>query len=80
MAVTIPAWLAWMLSAFVLNESYGPPCFGFGLIGVCMITFVVMFVPKSQQLSEVGELIKKPTGLMDHPVLVLTLSVFVKNI
>ena len=58
MAVTIPAWLAWMLSAFVLNESYGPPCFGFGLIGVCMITFVVMFVPKSRQLSAIGELIK----------------------
>ena len=57
MAVTIPAWLAWMLSAFVLNESYGPPCFGFGLIGVCMITFVVMFVPKSRQLSAIGELI-----------------------
>ena len=37
-----------------------------------MITFVVMFVPKSQQLSAIGELIKKIKGLMDHPVLVLT--------
>ena len=50
MAVTIPAWLAWMLSAFVLNESYGPPCFG--LLGVCMITFVIMIVPK---LSAIGK-------------------------
>ena len=58
MAVTIPAWLAWMLSAFVLNESYGPPCFGFGLIGVCMITFVIMFVPKSRQLSAIGKFLK----------------------
>ena len=71
MAVTIPAWLAWMLSAFVLNESYGPPCFGFGLIGVCMITFVIMFVPKSRQLSAIGELIfKRNKDLMDHPVFV----------
>jgi len=63
MAVTIPAWLAWMLSAFVLNESYGPPCFGFGLIGVCMITFVIMFVPKSRQLSAIG---KEGIYLEDH--------------
>ena len=63
MAVTIPSWLAWMLSAFVLNESYGPPCFGFGLIGVCMVTFIIMFVPKSRQLSAIG---KEGIYLEDH--------------
>ena len=50
MAVTIPSWLAWVLSATVLNESFAPVCFGFGLIGICLITFVIMFVPKSRQL------------------------------
>ena len=65
MAVTIPSWLAWMLSAFVLNESYGPPCFGFGLIGICMLTFIIMFVPKSRQLSAIGKLQAYSQGKKD---------------
>ena len=65
MAVTIPSWLAWLCSAIVLNESFGPPCFGFGLIFVCMVTFVVMFVPKSRQLSAIG---KEGIYLEDHVV------------
>ena len=63
MAVTIPSWLALMLSAFVLNESYGPPCFGFGLIGICMLTFIIMFVPKSRQLSAIGKSLWARNGL-----------------
>lgn len=66
MAVTIPSWLAWTLSSYVLNESFAPgenPCFGFGLIGICLITFVIMFVPKSRQLSAIG---KEGIYLEDH--------------
>lgn len=63
MAVTVPIWLVWMLSAVVLNESFGPPCFGFGLIAICLATFVVMFVPKSRQLSAIG---KEGIYLEDH--------------
>ena len=63
MAVTIPSWLAWMASAVVLDKSFGVPCFGFGLIGVCMVTFIVMFVPKSRQLSAIG---KEGIYLEDH--------------
>ena len=63
MVGTITCWLAWMLSALILNESYGPPCFGFGLIGVCLLTFLIMFVPKSRQLSAIG---KEGIYLEDH--------------
>lgn len=63
MAVTIPSWLAWMLSAVVLNESFASPCFGFGLVGICMLTFIIMFVPKSRQLSAIG---KEGIYLEDH--------------
>ena len=63
MVGSITCWLAWMLSALILNESYGPPCFGFGLIGVCLLTFLIMFVPKSRQLSAIG---KEGIYLEDH--------------
>ena len=63
MVGSIACWLAWMLSALILNESYGPPCFGFGLIGVCLLTFLIMFVPKSRQLSAIG---KEGIYLEDH--------------
>ncbi len=77
MAVTIPSWLAWTLSAIVLNESYGPPCFGFGLIGICLVTFVVMFVPKSRQLSAIG---KEGIYLEDHVAdQVITNTIFNKS-
>ena len=28
---------------------------GFGLLGCCAITFLIMFVPKSRQLSAIGK-------------------------
>lgn len=63
MAVSVPSWLAWMMSAVVLNESFAPACLGFGLVGICLFTFVIMFVPKSRQLSAIG---KEGIYLEDH--------------
>ncbi|XP_059091368.1 extracellular calcium-sensing receptor-like isoform X2 [Tigriopus californicus] len=55
MVVTVPIWLAWVISAVVLHESYHPAIVGFGILAVCAITFVIMFLPKSRQLSAIGK-------------------------
>eukprot|EP00095_Tigriopus_kingsejongensis_P007515 maker-scaffold103_size370364-snap-gene-1.24 protein:Tk07515 transcript:maker-scaffold103_size370364-snap-gene-1.24-mRNA-1 annotation:"g-protein coupled receptor family c group 5 member c isoform x1" len=55
MLITIPVWLGWVIGSIVLHESYHPAIVGFGLLTVCAITFIIMFLPKSRQLSAIGK-------------------------
>lgn len=52
--LAVPLWLTWIIAAFMLPDSFHNVCFGFGLLGTCMITFVVMFLPKSRQMTAMG--------------------------
>ena len=63
MAVTLPSWLAFMMASVILNESFHSACLGFGLLGICALTFMIMFLPKSRQLSAMG---KEGIYLEDH--------------
>lgn len=54
MVIKIPMWLAWVIGAIILPETYHNACMGFGLIGSCGVTFVIMFLPKSRQLTAMG--------------------------
>ncbi|CAB4058494.1 unnamed protein product [Lepeophtheirus salmonis] len=55
MAISLPLWITWVVASLLLNESFQSVCEGFGLLVICSITFIVMFLPKSRQLSAIGK-------------------------
>jgi len=55
MVLKIPIWLAWIIGSIILPEVYHNACFGFGLLFICILTFVVMFLPRSRQLTAMGK-------------------------
>jgi len=63
MVLKIPIWLAWIIGSIILPEAYHRACFGFGLLSICILTFVVMFLPRSRQLTAMG---KEGVYLEDH--------------
>lgn len=52
---SIPIWLIWVLSGFIVNERHKDACLAFGLITSAIIIFLVMFMPKGRQLAAMGK-------------------------
>lgn len=52
---SIPIWLIWILSGFIVNERHKDACLAFGLITSAIIIFLVMFMPKGRQLAAMGK-------------------------
>jgi len=63
MLVKIPVWLGWIISSVILPAEFHNVCFGFGLQVTCILTFVIMFLPRSRQLTAMG---KEGLYLEDH--------------
>ncbi|XP_018326007.1 metabotropic glutamate receptor 3 isoform X2 [Agrilus planipennis] len=52
---SIPMWLVWIASGFVVNERHKDACLAFGLVVTSIVVFLVMFMPKSRQLAAMGK-------------------------
>lgn len=52
---SIPTWLVWVLSGFIVSERHRDACLAFGLIVSAIIVFLVMFMPKGRQLAAMGK-------------------------
>lgn len=54
-ACSIPTWLVWTFSGFVVNERHKDACLAFGLVLSSMMVFLIMFMPKGRQLAAMGK-------------------------
>ncbi|CAH1367096.1 unnamed protein product [Tenebrio molitor] len=52
---SIPTWLVWILSGFVVNERHRDACIAFGLVISSALVFLIMFMPKGRQLAAMGK-------------------------
>uniref|UniRef100_A0A6P7G9L7 Uncharacterized protein LOC114335193 isoform X1 n=1 Tax=Diabrotica virgifera virgifera TaxID=50390 RepID=A0A6P7G9L7_DIAVI len=52
---SIPTWLVWTMSGFVVNERHKDACIAYGLVISSMIIFLIMFMPKGRQLAAIGK-------------------------
>lgn len=52
---SIPTWLVWVLSGFIVSERHRDACIAFGLIVLSIVVFLVMFMPKGRQLAAMGK-------------------------
>lgn len=52
---SIPTWLVWILSGFIVNERHRDACIAFGLVISSALVFLIMFMPKGRQLAAMGK-------------------------
>ncbi|KAK4872486.1 hypothetical protein RN001_014515 [Aquatica leii] len=52
---TIPTWLIWVLSGFIVQDRHKDACLAFGLIISTVMIFLIMFMPKGRQLAAMGK-------------------------
>ncbi|XP_044269139.1 uncharacterized protein LOC123014221 isoform X2 [Tribolium madens] len=52
---SIPTWLVWILSGFVVSERHRDACIAFGLVISSALVFLIMFMPKGRQLAAMGK-------------------------
>ncbi|KAF5292861.1 hypothetical protein FQR65_LT11113 [Abscondita terminalis] len=52
---TIPTWLVWVLSGFIVSDKHKDACIAFGLIISTVMIFLIMFMPKGRQLAAMGK-------------------------
>ncbi|XP_071057502.1 metabotropic glutamate receptor 3 [Onthophagus taurus] len=52
---SVPIWLVWTLSGFVVLERHRDACLGLGLVVTGAVIFAVMFIPKGRQLVATGK-------------------------
>merc|ERR1719347_1807605 len=55
MMVKLPFWIAWVTCTLSLPETYKNASQGFGIVGSCVLTFLVMFLPTSRQQTVLGK-------------------------
>ncbi|XP_017781228.1 PREDICTED: metabotropic glutamate receptor [Nicrophorus vespilloides] len=51
---SVPTWLVWMLSGFLVNERHRDACLALGLLISSFVIFSVMFMSKSRRLIALG--------------------------
>ncbi|KAG8201847.1 hypothetical protein JTE90_027327 [Oedothorax gibbosus] len=54
MGLTIPLWIAWIVTSSVSSPEHHDPCLAFGVVVTASIVFLVMFLPKGRQLASMG--------------------------
>lgn len=52
---SVPTWLVWTLSGFVVTERHRDACIAFGLVVSSLLVFLIMFMPKGRQLAAMGK-------------------------
>lgn len=52
---SIPTWLVWILSGFIVNDRHKDACLAFGLVISSAMVFLIMFMPKGRQLAAMGK-------------------------
>ncbi|KAJ3645336.1 hypothetical protein Zmor_023002 [Zophobas morio] len=52
---SIPTWIVWILSGFVVSERHRDACLAFGLVISSVLVFLIMFMPKGRQLAAMGK-------------------------
>ncbi|KAK5639911.1 hypothetical protein RI129_010722 [Pyrocoelia pectoralis] len=52
---SIPTWLIWVLSGFIVSDRHKDACVALGLIISTAMIFLIMFMPKGRQLAAMGK-------------------------
>ncbi|XP_035206874.1 metabotropic glutamate receptor 2-like, partial [Stegodyphus dumicola] len=52
--LTIPLWVAWIVTSSVSATRHHDPCLAFGVVVTASVVFLVMFLPKGRQLASMG--------------------------
>ncbi|KAF5279960.1 hypothetical protein FQA39_LY18181 [Lamprigera yunnana] len=54
-ACSVPTWLIWNLSGFIVQDKHKDACIAFGIIISTAMIFLIMFMPKGRQLAAMGK-------------------------
>lgn len=52
---SIPTWLVWVFSGFIVSDRHKDACLAFGLVISSAMVFLIMFMPKGRQLAAMGK-------------------------
>jgi len=55
MLLTVPLWIAWVSCSLLLPSIYTNTAFGYGILVISLLTFLLMFLPRARQMVAMGK-------------------------